>query len=138
MSNRIVARTNNALERFKREMNAAFATPHPNMATFVTTIEELSRRHVSLIEAARGRRVAHRPVETIILPTAPNLDTAIDSGSSEDEDMQQLQNHDGGDESGEDADEIEHGRNPINSNGESSGAESDIEPDFSYDYEAVL
>jgi len=39
MSNRIVARTNNPLERFNRELNAAFATPHPNMATFVSTIE---------------------------------------------------------------------------------------------------
>jgi hypothetical protein len=51
MSNRIVARTNNTLERFNRELNVAFATAHPNMATFVSTIEELSRRYVTALEA---------------------------------------------------------------------------------------
>jgi hypothetical protein len=43
---RIVARTNNPLERFNRELNAAFATPHPSLARFVHTIEEISRKYV--------------------------------------------------------------------------------------------
>lgn len=54
MSDRVVARANNPLERFNREMNTAFATPHPNMVTFVTTIEELSRRHVLLVEVSEA------------------------------------------------------------------------------------
>lgn len=49
MSKRIVARTNNPLERFNREIHAAFSTPHPNMATFIHTVEELARRHVATL-----------------------------------------------------------------------------------------
>jgi len=85
MSNRIIARTNNPLERFNREMNDAFATPHPNMATFVTTIEQLSRRHVATLEAVRGRRAARRTVESIVLPTAADLGDTSDYDSSSEE-----------------------------------------------------
>ncbi|POM60542.1 hypothetical protein PHPALM_30597 [Phytophthora palmivora] len=42
MANELVARTNNPLEHFNRELNTRFPTPHPSMATFVTTIRKIS------------------------------------------------------------------------------------------------
>ncbi|ETP39006.1 hypothetical protein F442_13502 [Phytophthora nicotianae P10297] len=53
LTERLVARTNNLLERFNRELNAAFSTPHPSMAMFVATIEALAREHVALLDAVR-------------------------------------------------------------------------------------
>lgn len=38
----LVARTNNPLERFHRELNKAF-TDHPNIVTFVSTIRRISQ-----------------------------------------------------------------------------------------------
>lgn len=86
MSNGIIARTNNPLERFNREMNSAFPTLHPNLPTFVSTIEEMARRHVATLEAVRGRRAARRPIETITLPRPVALESDVDSDSSGDED----------------------------------------------------
>jgi hypothetical protein len=44
----LVARTNNPLERFNRELNSTFGIPHPSVVRFVQTIEEISRRYVKL------------------------------------------------------------------------------------------
>jgi hypothetical protein len=57
----VVARTNNPLERFNRELNAAFGTPHPSVVRFVHTIEAISRRYVKLRDdIARGVATAPR------------------------------------------------------------------------------
>ncbi|KAJ0394296.1 hypothetical protein P43SY_007760 [Pythium insidiosum] len=44
----IVARTNNPLERFNRQLNAGFSSPHPSIAQFVYAIDDISRRYVKL------------------------------------------------------------------------------------------
>ncbi|KAK1930447.1 hypothetical protein P3T76_014118 [Phytophthora citrophthora] len=46
----MISRTNNLLERFNREMNAALTAPHPSLPSFVAIIESLSRRYVDRIE----------------------------------------------------------------------------------------
>ncbi|POM62588.1 hypothetical protein PHPALM_28244 [Phytophthora palmivora] len=51
----VVSRTNNPLERFNRELNAAISTPHPSLSAFVGIIEGLSRRYVHLLDD-----IAHR------------------------------------------------------------------------------
>ncbi|OWZ18743.1 hypothetical protein PHMEG_0007109 [Phytophthora megakarya] len=39
-NNELIARTNNPIQRFNRELNTRFATPHPSMGTFVTAINQ--------------------------------------------------------------------------------------------------
>ncbi|OWY96799.1 hypothetical protein PHMEG_00032843 [Phytophthora megakarya] len=39
-------RTNNPLERFNREINAALTAPHPSLPAFVSIIQVLSQRYV--------------------------------------------------------------------------------------------
>ncbi|OWY98455.1 hypothetical protein PHMEG_00030778 [Phytophthora megakarya] len=56
LDNDLVARTNNLLERFHRELNRSFPTPHPNIATFVRTIRTISQDFVAkLTDVALGR-----------------------------------------------------------------------------------
>lgn len=74
--NIIVTRTNNPLERSNREIYAAFATPHPNMATFITATKALSSRYVATLD----------PVETIGLPVAVDPSRISDDDSNSDED----------------------------------------------------
>lgn len=85
MNNTLVACTNNPLERSNREINSRFPAPRPSMATFVSSIKQLSDRYVQqLADIPRGR--AHRVLrETIRLPTAIELDSDIESDDSEDE-----------------------------------------------------
>ncbi|OWY90432.1 hypothetical protein PHMEG_00041443, partial [Phytophthora megakarya] len=45
MDLQIVSRTNNPLERFNRELNAAITAPHPRLSAFVGMIEVLSQRY---------------------------------------------------------------------------------------------
>jgi hypothetical protein len=143
MSNRIVARTNNPLERFNSELNASFATPHPNMATFVTTIEDLSQRYVATLEAVKGRHVRRRPVETIILPTPPDL-AAVDVKSSssdceveDDEPDARSSADEESDDSSDDGDVSETAQDHVSASDDRE-SESLIEPDLSFDYEAAL
>ncbi|KAJ8575019.1 hypothetical protein ON010_g4194 [Phytophthora cinnamomi] len=57
LENSLVARTNNPLERFNRELNQAFPSPHPNIATFVRVIRDISQNYVAkLTNVAQGRR----------------------------------------------------------------------------------
>ncbi|KAK1942829.1 hypothetical protein P3T76_005466 [Phytophthora citrophthora] len=52
----LIASTNNPLERFNRELNGRFRTPHPSMATFVTVIKTISAEYVRRIsDVPRGR-----------------------------------------------------------------------------------
>ncbi|POM63006.1 hypothetical protein PHPALM_27764 [Phytophthora palmivora] len=46
----IVSRTNNPIERFNREINAALTAPHPSLPSFVRMIQELSMRYVDRID----------------------------------------------------------------------------------------
>ncbi|POM80318.1 Hypothetical protein PHPALM_1860 [Phytophthora palmivora] len=56
VQNKLVARTNNLLERFHRELNRAFS-PHPSIVTFVSTIRQISQDYVAkLADIATGRR----------------------------------------------------------------------------------
>ncbi|POM67260.1 Hypothetical protein PHPALM_16786 [Phytophthora palmivora] len=55
-TNGVVARTNNLLERFNRELNAAFGAPHPSLPRFIQTVEDISRRRLQLRDdISRGR-----------------------------------------------------------------------------------
>lgn len=45
----MISRTNNPFERFSRELNAAFPTPHPSLPRFVTTMGHVSCRYVQLL-----------------------------------------------------------------------------------------
>lgn len=81
----VVARTNNPLERFNRELNAAFATPHQAVPRFVQTIEEISRSYVRLREdISRGvaqppRRATHCDLPTPVeLPDVTPEETPAD------------------------------------------------------------
>ncbi|KAJ8535238.1 hypothetical protein ON010_g13500 [Phytophthora cinnamomi] len=57
LENSLVARTNNPLVRFNRELNQAFPSPHPNIATFVRVIRDISQNYVAkLTNVAQGRR----------------------------------------------------------------------------------
>lgn len=70
----VVARTNNPLQRFNRELNAAFDTPHPSLIRLVQTIVEISRRYVKLRDDI-ARSIASPPRRDMQpdLPTPVNL-----------------------------------------------------------------
>ncbi|OWY94003.1 putative cleavage induced protein [Phytophthora megakarya] len=70
IANSVVARTNNPLERFNREMNAVF-NPYPNLRHFVATIAKIKKTR------------AHR----IDLPPAPDLTVFVVPPASDDEDV---------------------------------------------------
>ncbi|GMF48267.1 unnamed protein product [Phytophthora fragariaefolia] len=89
LNERLVARTNNPLERFNRQLNSAFPTPHPSLAVFVTTIEAVSRENVAMLTAVRGRRARRRPRETIQLPVAMELPNEAESSGNEDDDSEE-------------------------------------------------
>ncbi|POM58751.1 Hypothetical protein PHPALM_36561 [Phytophthora palmivora] len=68
-ANGVVARTNNPLERFNRELNAAFGAPHPSLPRFLQTVEDISRRRVQLRDnISRGRANPPLRVERWDLP----------------------------------------------------------------------
>jgi hypothetical protein len=81
----VVARTNNPLERFNREMNAAFK-PHPNLRQLVATIARMStayaRKQASITRGLRRKKV--RPPR-IVLPSPPNLSAFHVPSDSEDD-----------------------------------------------------
>ncbi|KAE8909486.1 hypothetical protein PF003_g5890 [Phytophthora fragariae] len=66
LDNELIARTNNPLDRFNRELNSRFPTPHPSMATFVTVIKTISQeyvRRVANVPRGRARRVAREVIQ---------------------------------------------------------------------------
>ncbi|EGZ25609.1 hypothetical protein PHYSODRAFT_326600 [Phytophthora sojae] len=85
IANTIVARTNNPLERFNKEMNAAFK-PHPKLRHFVSTIAKFStayaQRQANITRDLRKKK--QRPPR-IELPAAPDLATFEVPPESEDE-----------------------------------------------------
>jgi hypothetical protein len=101
----LVARTNNPLERFNRELNSAFSTPRPSVPKFVQTIEEMSRRSVKLRDdIAKGLakpppRPSKNPLPVAVcLPDAPSDEEDGDEQASElsGEESQQSSGDDGG------------------------------------------
>ncbi|EGZ15575.1 hypothetical protein PHYSODRAFT_508016 [Phytophthora sojae] len=62
---RVVSRTNDPLERFKRELNTAITTPHPSLPSFVGTINTLLQRYVQLLNYITNRR-AVAPVQVSV------------------------------------------------------------------------
>lgn len=86
LDNHLVARTNNPLERFNRELNTAFQSPHPSLPVFVAKINEMSASYVQrLADVPRGRtrRVVR---ETIPLPRSINF--VVDASESSDSDIE--------------------------------------------------
>ncbi|GMF50266.1 unnamed protein product [Phytophthora fragariaefolia] len=77
MNNELIARTNNPLERFNRELSSRFPTPHPSMASFVAVIKTMSAEYVRRV-ADVPRGCAPRFIrEQIVLP--PVVDTTSDN-----------------------------------------------------------
>ncbi|KAK1928669.1 hypothetical protein P3T76_015772 [Phytophthora citrophthora] len=74
IANTIVARTNNPLERFNREMNAAFK-PHPSLRHFVATIAKMSTEYArKMSNITRGLRQKKKRLPRIDLPMSPDFD----------------------------------------------------------------
>ncbi|ETK78200.1 hypothetical protein F441_16014, partial [Phytophthora nicotianae CJ01A1] len=83
LGNELVARTNNPLERFSRELNSRFPTPHPSMATFATVIKTIAAEYVRRIGDVPSARAHRVPRERIQLPEPVNIPTNIDSDVDE-------------------------------------------------------
>jgi hypothetical protein len=106
---------------------------------------------VATLEAVRGRRVRRHPVETIILPTPPDLTGMNDEASSSDDESddgiegdERATSDDVSDDVSDNASGADDGSagghtasrpGSAISNGET---EVSIEPDFSFEYETVL
>ncbi|OWZ03038.1 hypothetical protein PHMEG_00025299 [Phytophthora megakarya] len=73
MDLQIVSRTNNPLERFNRELNAAITAPHPRLSAFVGMIEVLSRRYVRLLDDITNRRAVAPQQGAIQVPVTVEL-----------------------------------------------------------------
>ncbi|OWY98087.1 LOW QUALITY PROTEIN: hypothetical protein PHMEG_00031240 [Phytophthora megakarya] len=65
--------TNNPLERFNRELNAAITAPHPRLSSFVGMIEVLSQRYVRLLDDITNRRAVAPQQGVIQVPVAVDL-----------------------------------------------------------------
>ncbi|KAG3077887.1 hypothetical protein PI125_g21134 [Phytophthora idaei] len=52
----IVNRTNNALERFKRDLNESFTMAHPSWLAFMALIKEKSKNYVVMLDGIRHHR----------------------------------------------------------------------------------
>lgn len=73
LSNQLVARTNNPLERFNRELNNAFPVPHPSIPVFVDTINEISVGRVAKLRNIQHSRSRNKEREHIVLPQPVDL-----------------------------------------------------------------
>jgi hypothetical protein len=103
MRRAIVARTNNPLERFNRELNAEFSTPRPSMAKFVKTVEEISRRYVKLREdISRGLALAPKHDTKPDIPPPLELPDLEESDDASEDDEDGASDASSGEESGED------------------------------------
>ncbi|ETL30650.1 hypothetical protein L916_16416, partial [Phytophthora nicotianae] len=83
LDNELVARTNNSLERFNRELNSRFPTPHPSMATFVTVIKTIAAEYVRRIRDMPRALDRRNPRERTRLPGPVTIPTDIDSDVDE-------------------------------------------------------
>jgi hypothetical protein len=84
-SAQIISRANNPLERFNREFNAAFASPHPNLPTFVSTIEKVERSHAALrYDRDNGRSGIGAPDRRQLISIPRTVELPSDSSEGED------------------------------------------------------
>ena len=67
----MVNRTNNPLERFNRELNTSFATPHPTMAEFITVIRQKSFEKVDLINNIKNKLVKNKERQAVTIHEIP-------------------------------------------------------------------
>ncbi|KAJ8569450.1 hypothetical protein ON010_g5811 [Phytophthora cinnamomi] len=72
LTNNVIARTNNPLEQFQRDLDSAFASSDPGLLFFVTTIEKMARHHVADLDA-----------ETTTLPSAVEVFSEEEVSSDE-------------------------------------------------------
>ncbi|KAJ8535248.1 hypothetical protein ON010_g13491 [Phytophthora cinnamomi] len=84
LNNELIARTNNPLERFNRELNSHFHKPRPSMASFVGVIKTLSAQYVERLTGVPRGRARRLPRERIELPVAVEMPNDI-ADESEDE-----------------------------------------------------
>ena len=64
-------RTNNALERYNREMNDKFTTPHPSLILFVQTIEIEGRYQVQRLQDITVGRIVPDQLQDLTINEAP-------------------------------------------------------------------
>ncbi|OWZ16667.1 hypothetical protein PHMEG_0009504 [Phytophthora megakarya] len=85
----LFSRTNNPLERFNREINAAVSSPHPSLPRFVSAIDSASTRYVQRLEntsklwSAKRRR---RSPESCHLPDDVELSSDEEDADENGED----------------------------------------------------
>ncbi|KAF1318714.1 putative cleavage induced protein, partial [Globisporangium splendens] len=131
----IVAKTNNPTEKFSKELQIAFPggpSSRPDLQTFVTSIEEISRHYVKKLgDPTRHRRTStsKRRESILNLPEPPALDGVLsDSDDGDDDDARD--DDDGSDESdgisSDDDDEEENERAHDNSS-EGEGSDRHFE-----------
>jgi hypothetical protein len=68
---KIINMTNNALERFNREMNHCFPNPHPKMPEFINAISGLCRNfaaELDRIKKNKSRPPVHRKANIPVVP----------------------------------------------------------------------
>ncbi|KAG2874159.1 hypothetical protein PC114_g25433 [Phytophthora cactorum] len=85
LENELIARTNNPLERFNRELNSRFPSPRPSVATFVGVVKTLSSEYVQRLADVPHGRVRRAPRERIQLPVPVEIPEDIADDSDEDE-----------------------------------------------------
>jgi hypothetical protein len=68
----MINRTNNPLERFNRELNSAFPTPHPTMAEFITVIRQKSFEKVELIDNIKNKLIKNKERQAVTIHDIPN------------------------------------------------------------------
>lgn len=114
ISNGIIARTNNPLERFNRELHKSVPGDHPALPAFIHAINKVSVEYASRLAAITSRRSKRKPRETIKLPEPmvftddPIVDSDEESIVDSDEelmvDLDEEETKDDDSESGEMAD----------------------------------
>ncbi|POM62789.1 hypothetical protein PHPALM_28012 [Phytophthora palmivora] len=128
VQNELVARTNNPLERFYRELNRAFS-PHPSIVTFVSTIRQISQDNVAkltdIVTGRRNRGTTTNAKDEFEVPSPVDLQQSKGLSESESEDdapsLEELES--------ENSTDIEAAA------AENAAEEGEFIPDFSFEYE---
>ncbi|GMG16426.1 unnamed protein product [Phytophthora fragariaefolia] len=95
MDRKIINPTNNPLERYHRELNARFLTPHPALSTFVKKTEELARSYADLRKSILVKVADASQRQVAKLPRAPTLPALKDIVASNTDDEDNVVNEHG-------------------------------------------